>query len=241
MGWQVVKRKSGDKSYAVVIFETAEGVKNTLQGHVSIYLPLGEAQLYVVPFNESQAERSTGNMELMRNESEIDASKRLDVKETVKRWLLIANSIEQRDSWLVVLHWLADGCPEPAPHHSHDSRIFAAGIAPRTLTSFEWTTLKSDIGLLDLPFSAFRPFLHLLQERQILDVNRAYDREYVLYATFQMELHAFQTGESDIRQRYESLCGTSCVHLALPQVLDRQVHSPGGVVYTQPPNLVTCA
>jgi hypothetical protein len=54
------------------------------------------------------------------------------------------------------------------------------------------------IGLIDLPFSSLRTFFGDLQTRGVLGMSDSHDREYLLYATFQMELYAYQTTASDI-------------------------------------------
>eukprot|EP01048_Picozoa_sp_COSAG05_P007046 COSAG05_NODE_484_length_9355_cov_5.704840_3_plen_2541_part_01 len=155
---------SENTSYAIVHMQAPEGAKAALKARArDKTVVYGSLSLLINPFDDETSKKSSGNMALTRLESEHQASKRLNQStmnsKKTKRWRLLADSKEQRDSWLVVLHWLADDCPEPAPHHKHDSRMFPGGIAPRTLTTREWTTLKSDIGLLDLPFSMFRTFL----------------------------------------------------------------------------------
>lgn len=109
---------------------------------------------------------------------------------------MFADSEEQYASWLVVLHWLADDCQGVAP--VQDPRMAPGGIAPRRLTQDEWATMRAVIGLIDLPFSSLRTFFGDLQTRGVLGMSDSHDREYLLYATFQMELYAYQTTASDI-------------------------------------------
>lgn len=113
---------------------------------------------------------------------------------------LYADSEEQYKSWLVVLHWLADNCEGPAP--VRDPRMAPGGIAPQRLTQDEWATMKSVVGLIDLPFSSLRTLFASLQKKGVLGMSDSHDREYLLYATFQMELYAYQTQLSD-RMRTE--------------------------------------
>jgi hypothetical protein len=67
--------------------------------------------------------------------------------------------------------------------------------------------MSANVGLLDLPLSSTRPFLQLLQEKGKLGVTQAFNRDYVLYTTFQMELHAYQTTASDRAQRLSGIEG----------------------------------
>ena len=80
-------------------------------------------------------------------------------------------------------------------------RMYPGGIPPKPLDQHEWAKIRSQVGLLDLPYSSLRKMLRLLQNRGILDVNDAFSRDFVLYASFQMELHAFRTSASDEMQR----------------------------------------
>ncbi len=113
---------------------------------------------------------------------------------------LYADSAEQYKSWLVALHWLADDCAGPAP--VRDPRMAPGGIAPRRLTQDEWATMSSVKGLIDLPFSSLRALFSSLQKKGVLGMTDSHDRGYLLYTTFQMELHAYQTQLSD-RMRTE--------------------------------------
>lgn len=115
---------------------------------------------------------------------------------------LYADSEEQYASWLVVLHWLADNCAGPAP--VTDPRMVPGGIAPRRLTQDEWATMSSVKGLIDLPFSSLRTLFSSLQKKGVLGMSDSHDRDYLLYATFQMELYAFKTQLSDrMREQYK--------------------------------------
>ena len=70
--------------------------------------------------------------------------------------------------------------------------MYPGGIPPKPLDQREWAKIKSQVGLLDLPYSSLRKLLRLLQNRGILDVNDAFSRNFVLYASLQMELHAYR-------------------------------------------------
>jgi hypothetical protein len=134
---------------------------------------------------------------------------------------LYADSEEQYRSWLVVLHWLADDCAGVAP--VRDPRMAPGGIAPRRLTQDEWATLSSVKGLVDLPFSSLRTLFSSLQKKGVLGMTDSHDRGYLLYATFQMELYAYQTQLSD---RMRSECKIDdllqpCSGLNYRQVLSR--------------------
>eukprot|EP01052_Picozoa_sp_SAG31_P048648 SAG31_NODE_10273_length_1162_cov_0.967074_2_plen_113_part_01 len=80
-------------------------------------------------------------------------------------------------------------------------RICCNGIPARTLTDFELANLKSNEGLIDLPFSLLRSLILELQQDETLGVAHGYDRDYVLYVTFQAELYCYQTLASDRKQR----------------------------------------
>ena len=109
---------------------------------------------------------------------------------------MFADSEEQYASWLVVLHWLADDCEGAAP--VKDPRMCEGGIAPRRLSQDEWSTMQAVIGLIDLPVSSLRAFFSGLQKQGVLGMSDSHDREYLLYATFQRELYAYQTNVSDL-------------------------------------------
>ena len=68
--------------------------------------------------------------------------------------------------------------------------MYPGGIPPKPLDQREWAKIRSQVGLLDLPYSSLRKMLRLLQNRGILDVNDAFSRNFVVNASFQMELHA---------------------------------------------------
>eukprot|EP01043_Picozoa_sp_COSAG02_P022057 COSAG02_NODE_1135_length_14342_cov_6.114091_3_plen_249_part_00 len=79
--------------------------------------------------------------------------------------------------------------------------MYPGGIPPKPLSQNEWAKIRSQIGLLDIPYSSLRKMLRLLQNRGILDVNDAFSRDFVLYVSFQMELHAYRTTATDAAQR----------------------------------------
>jgi hypothetical protein len=114
--------------------------------------------------------------------------------------VLVADSKEQWEGWLVVLHWLASGCKKKVTEIRNDSRMVDHNVAPKRLTSFEWSLLKSDMSLLDMPFGSVRDFLLDMQDKHALAVTRAYDRDYCLYITFQLELYCYNTISSDHAQ-----------------------------------------
>lgn len=132
---------------------------------------------------------------------------------------LYADSEEQYRSWLVVLHWLADNCAGPSP--TGDPRMATGRIAPRRLTQDEWATMSSVKGLIDLPFSSLRNLFSMLQKKGVLGMRDSHDRCYRLYATFQMELYAYQTQLSDRMRTDFKIDGLlqSCSGLNYRQVL----------------------
>eukprot|EP01043_Picozoa_sp_COSAG02_P004836 COSAG02_NODE_128_length_34833_cov_44.465221_28_plen_252_part_00 len=79
--------------------------------------------------------------------------------------------------------------------------MYPGGIPPKPLDQHEWAKIRSQVGLLDIPYSSLRKMLRLLQNRGILDVNDAFSRSFVLYASFQMEMHAYRTAATDAAQR----------------------------------------
>lgn len=125
--------------------------------------------------------------------------------EATSRLVLIAESQEQQAAWLRALKWLEAGCVEDARVVRKDPRMYAGGIPPRPLTEFEWAKLKANVGLLDMPFCSIRTLLHMLQHRHVLGVTKAFDRDFMLWVTFQLELYTFQTAATDFAQRMSGI------------------------------------
>ena len=125
--------------------------------------------------------------------------------EATSRLVLIADSEEQHAAWVRALKWLEDGCRENIHAVRKDPRMYPGGIPPRPLTEFEWSMLKANIGLLDLPFCSIRTLLHMLQHHHVLGVTEAFDREFSLWVTFQLELYTFQTADTDFAQRMSGI------------------------------------
>lgn len=112
---------------------------------------------------------------------------------------LIASSWQEKAAWMVALKWLEGNCVGKSPRS--DPRMYPGGIPPKPLTRNEWSILRKEVGVLDLPFNNVRKLLRLLQNRGLLKVTDAFSRDYVLYTSFQLELHAYRTALSDTMQR----------------------------------------
>jgi hypothetical protein len=119
------------------------------------------------------------------------------------RLKLVAESAEAYGAWIVALKWLEGGCKGRAPRD--DPRMYPGGIPPKPLSTFEWTRIQTNFGMLDLPFTKLSRLIHLLQEKRTLGVTQAYSREYLLYATFCCEMYAYQTAASDLEQRLSGI------------------------------------
>ena len=125
--------------------------------------------------------------------------------ETTHKLTLIADSAEQHGAWVVALQWLADGCSKGVPAPRKDRRMYPGGIPPAPLNAFEWSKLKANVGLLDMPFSSVRSLIHLLQHKHALGVTQAFSREYNLWVTFQFEMYTYQTKATDLAQRLSGI------------------------------------
>jgi hypothetical protein len=107
---------------------------------------------------------------------------------------VVADSEEQRDSWIVLLQWLAAGCKGPPPYN--DEHLRDHNIVPRRITTLQWYQLQSNVTLLDMPFEYLRSLFLKMQRKGILRMVDGHNREYLIYATFQIELYAYRTEES---------------------------------------------
>ena len=104
-----------------------------------------------------------------------------DSMEGTIRMKLVADSQEEKAAWIVALKWLEKNCEGPPPRK--DPRMYPGGIPARPLTSFEWSKMNANVGLLDLPLSSTRSFLQLLQEQGKLGVTQAFNRDFVRETT----------------------------------------------------------
>ena len=83
--------------------------------------------------------------------------------------------------------------------------MYPGGIPPAPLNTFEWSKIKANVGLLDMPFSSVRSLIHLLQHKHALGVTQAFSREYNLWVTFQFEMYTYQTKATDLAQRLSGI------------------------------------
>jgi hypothetical protein len=106
----------------------------------------------------------------------------------VVTWRFRAPSVDLKYAWVHALKWLEAVCTD---HHTLGR---APSLPAPTVNKFDLRLAVNNTALMDLPFLRVRHFLYNLYRFRCFGVQN--NRNYLLYAVFQLELHAWKQPRS---------------------------------------------